>query len=176
MSMSKYATFQGKKTRLRAVTEKDLPQLYQWDKDEELSRWMGRQFYCEQEVREWYLGGSHLHRMVYAIDTLEGRLIGEIEIINISWRLHSGEIRVFIGDKMYWNRGYGTDAIQALVKGLFNVTKLEEIVLRVDEDNIRAKRCYKKVGFKALGRVKVRDDYDNLRSLLLMKVTAEAVS
>lgn len=171
MAIEESEAFKGSLTRLRKITPEDLDILYSWDRDGDVKRWVGSKFSSKDDAMDWYFGGSPLQRILFAVETLSGRIIGEVEIVNISWRLHSGELRIFIGEKDYRNRGYGTDALRTLVKGLFKTTSLKEIILRVDAENLRAKRCYEKAGFKPLGIAKVKDR----RSLILMNVGRAAV-
>ena len=72
----------------------------------------------------------------------------------VTWGDRWGEIGILIGDKEFWNRGYGTDATRALVRWGFDGLNLNRIWLRVYEDNARAIRCYEKVGFRIEGRLR----------------------
>ena len=143
----------GDKVRLRAITERDLPKLIEWDEDEEICRWAGKKFSCRDEARDWYLEKPPVSKRTLAIETLDGRFIGEIEILNVSWRLHTGELRVVIGEKDYWNRGIGEDAVYTFVKWVFENYSIKTIYLRVDKENHRARRCYNKIGFRPVGRL-----------------------
>jgi RimJ/RimL family protein N-acetyltransferase len=64
----------------------------------------------------------------------------------------TGEIGIFIGNKNYWNKGYGTEALTLLLDYGFKALNLHNIMLRVFEYNNNAKRCYEKVGFKIIGK------------------------
>jgi len=156
---------------LRPVVESDLARLAEWDSDPEITRWAGKRFERNEEAREWYLSGTSLQRKTFAIEGDQGELIGEIEVINISWRLHTAEIRILIGKKDLWDQGIGEESMRALVCGLFRTTSLTEVFLRVDEDNQRARRCYAKVGFRPQGRVHLGWGMDKPASLLLMRIT-----
>lgn len=166
-----HPVYEGKRVWLRPVREKDLPQLIKWDSDQEINHWAGKKFSCRDEARRWYLEGRTPDRRTYAIETRERELIGEIEVMNISWRLHMGELRIFIGKKELWGTGIGAEAVYAFVEGLFQSTTLKKIFLRVDEKNLRAKQCYLKVGFKPRGRVKFGRRTDSPGSLLLMEIS-----
>lgn len=165
--------FAGPRVRLRPIEESDLPFLMKWDNDPEITRWAGKRFEDDADAREWYLTRRNLQRKTFAIESDEHGLIGEIEVINISWRLHSAELRIFIGEKELWNMGLGEEAVRILVRGLFEKTTLEEIFLRVDEDNLRARRCYLKVGFRPKGRIKMDTNPDKPSTLVLMTLTRE---
>ncbi len=168
-------TFLGSRVGLRPVQENDIDQLIKWDSDEEIVKWTGKQFSGKEEARSWYLHKHHLLRRSFVIELREGTSIGEIQVVNISWRLRSAEIRVAIGETRFWSKGFGQDAISALLKGLFRSTSLREIYLRVDDENTRAKKCYCRIGFKAKGKVEVPtgEGRDGFRRLILMTITQE---
>ncbi|NLJ05917.1 MAG: GNAT family N-acetyltransferase [Exilispira sp.] len=60
-------------------------------------------------------------------------------------------VGIIIGDKSYWNKGYGTDALKTLVSFGFNYLNLHNISLMVYSFNKKAIHCYEKVGFKIVG-------------------------
>ncbi len=59
------------------------------------------------------------------------------------------ETQIIIGEKEYWNKGYGTKAIQLLIKKAKNLG-ITKIYLEVRPDNIRAVRTYEKSGFQKI--------------------------
>jgi RimJ/RimL family protein N-acetyltransferase len=61
---------------------------------------------------------------------------------------------ITIGDKSYWDRGYGSSAIRAMLEIAFRQMNLHRVFLRVHEDNLRGIRCYEKVGFKQEGTMR----------------------
>jgi RimJ/RimL family protein N-acetyltransferase len=50
--------------------------------------------------------------------------------------------------KPYWNRGYGTEAMKAMVRFVFTQTKADLFLVPPHKDNIPAIRVYEKAGFK----------------------------
>jgi RimJ/RimL family protein N-acetyltransferase len=52
-----------------------------------------------------------------------------------------------VGEKSLWGKGYGTDALNALLDFGFGELRLERIWLEVNDDNLRGKRSYEKCGF-----------------------------
>ncbi len=55
---------------------------------------------------------------------------------------------IFIADELYRNKGIGKSAIEQIVKNDLHYMNTNKILLRVREENERAIRCYKSVGFK----------------------------
>ncbi len=54
---------------------------------------------------------------------------------------------IFIADEIYRNKGVGKAAIEQIIKTDFRYMHTNKILLRVREENKRAIRCYKSVGF-----------------------------
>jgi RimJ/RimL family protein N-acetyltransferase len=79
-------------------------------------------------------------------------MIGNCGMHNIDWRLRSAEVGIFIGEKVHWDQGYGTEAMRVLLDHSFNTLNLNRIALQVYEDNPRAVRAYEKAGFIHEGR------------------------
>ena len=90
---------------------------------------------------------------VYSIVDLEtDKAIGRGMLFNIQHIDGRATLGISIGEKEYWNRGYGTDAVRLLVEYGFDLLNLHNILLGVMAFNQRAIRCYEKVGFKEIGR------------------------
>jgi len=167
------SVIRGSRISLRPVRDSDIQTLFRWDSDEEIAKWAGKKFKTEEDAKDWYLSVHHLQKRSWIIETTDGNPIGEVEVTNISWRLHTGEIRIVIGEKSMWNQGLGEDAIRTCLSELFGSTSLKEVFLKVDSRNLRALRCYQKVGFRTEGKVKLLGDEDKPRSILLMRIARE---
>ncbi|MBQ9850086.1 MAG: GNAT family N-acetyltransferase [Clostridia bacterium] len=64
---------------------------------------------------------------------------------------------VFIADELYRNKCIGKSAVEQIVKNDFQYMNTNKILLRVREENERAIRCYKSVGFKENRRFRKND-------------------
>lgn len=89
----------------------------------------------------------------YAIDTLDGTHIGNAMYYDIDRTRSRTELGIMIGDRRYWGRGYGTDAVITLLRSIFLDAGLEYVYLHTLDYNERAQRAFKKAGFQALGQV-----------------------
>lgn len=101
----------------------------------------------------------------FAVETLEGKHIGNCSYYNISETKGEAELGIMIGNRDYWNRGYGTDTITTMVNHIFDQTGLNRIYLKTLESNIRAQKCFQKCGFTPY-ELLVRDGF----SFVLMEI------
>ena len=104
-------------------------------------------------------------RREFAIETLDGKHIGNCTYYNIDEAKGEAELGILIGNSDYWDKGYGTDAITTLLDHIFHKTNLKRIYLKTLDWNTRARRCFEKHGFKQYGQ-SVRDGF----SFLLMEI------
>jgi RimJ/RimL family protein N-acetyltransferase len=151
----------GQRVVLREKRLSDAENDYAWRSDPELSRYDAvlplklsfREFmlyYTEQlrsfkEDRRWF-----------AIDTLDGKHIGNCMYYDVDKNRKQAKIGVIIGDREYWDKGCGTDAVMTLVAHVFADMGLERVYLDTLEWNLRAHRCFQKCGFVVCGHVKSR--------------------
>ena len=57
-----------------------------------------------------------------------------------------------IGERENWDKGYGTEMVNLLLRFAFTEVNLRRVTLTVFEYNPRAVRVYEKVGFRHEGR------------------------
>lgn len=93
--------------------------------------------------------------IAFAIRTLaEDRLIGDVGMGGMSWNHGDAFIGIGIGDREFWGKGYGSDAMKLALDYAFDELNLRRVSLSVFEYNPRAIRCYEKLGFQHEGRVR----------------------
>lgn len=149
----------GEKVRLRPIEREDLPRYVEWFGDPEIRRHLlvYLPFSLAQEER-WFenlLGQLERQAVVLlAIETADGVHIGNTGLHAIDWKNRQAELGIMIGEKAYWNQGYGADAIRTLLGLAFREMGLHRVFLRVDADNDRGIRCYEKVGFQREGTMR----------------------
>ncbi len=83
----------------------------------------------------------------FAVDTLANKHIGNCSYYNISKTRGEAELGIMIGNRNYWNKGYGTDIVTTLVNHIFRQTNLKRIYLKTLASNSRAQKCFQKCGF-----------------------------
>lgn len=142
----------GQLTALRPILPEDLAAMAEWDRDPEIVALMGQKFGTAETLQEWYeRTQSDRSCRALSIVTREGRLIGEVELDRIDWRAGTAELRICIGDKAYWGRGYGYDALQSFLRLALGRWGLRTVYLRVYQANQRAVRLYQRLGFAVQG-------------------------
>jgi len=101
--------------------------------------------------KEWLMNNSNQYQ--FAIVRLEDdKLIGSCGIQEIDQLRQCAEVGLFIGDDENRNKGYGKEVLNLLIDYGFDYLNLNNIMLKVFSFNERAIHCYKKVGFKEIGR------------------------
>ena len=94
-----------------------------------------------------------LTRHRFAIETLEGKHIGNCVYYGIDETRGEAELGIIIGNRDYWNKGYGADTVTTLVRYIFHQTNLKRIYLKTLDSNTRAQKCFKKCGFTPYGHL-----------------------
>jgi RimJ/RimL family protein N-acetyltransferase len=137
--------------RLRAREPEDEPLLYEWFNDPEVTEHLALRYpLSHRGEREFIERMSEVKygNASFAIDTLDGRMIGGCGLEEVSPENRSATLGIAIGDKAFWDGGYGTDTMRVLCRVGFEVMNLHRITLDVYADNQRARHVYEKVGFK----------------------------
>lgn len=148
----------GKRIRFRSIEKDDLEAFKNWMNDPEVRA--GLSLYAPLssfEEEQWFESVMQRPKdeRPFGIEVRDGagwKLVGNLAFFDIHWRTRSAEFGIFIGDKAYWNQGYGTEAVRLLVRHGFETLNLNRVYLRVFEDNPRARRAYEKAGFTLEGR------------------------
>jgi RimJ/RimL family protein N-acetyltransferase len=156
----------SKRIHLRPRRLSDATTSYVWQQDPELARLdatppitMSFPTYLSAYLEEMrHLSNS---RRTFAIDTVDGKHVGNCSCYEINQRKSEAQIGIMIGDRAYWNQGYGTEALTALLDLVFQETNLKRVYLKTLLDNIRAQKCFLKCGFTACGHL-ARDGHQFL--------------
>ena len=146
---------EGKKVRIRALQKSDIAEIMKWINDPEVKSNLLMRYpvsqYQEERWIETALGTDNQRNKTFALETKDGVYLGGIGLHKIDWENSNAEVGIVIGKKEYWNKGYGTDAMLAILDFGFNQMNLHRIYLRVFEFNQRGIRSYEKCGFKKEG-------------------------
>ena len=142
----------------------DAPRDYIWRKDAELAALNGQPPLKISFIRyvtqfESAPATDHPIKEVLSIKTLaEGRHIGNCSVYNIDWDRAEAYVGIVIGDRRYWDKGYGSDTFKTLVGYAFNHLSLRRLHLKTLERNIRAQKCFSRCGFQPCGSLLENED------------------
>jgi RimJ/RimL family protein N-acetyltransferase len=149
--------YRGKRVSLRPFEWEDAEKYRQWINDPELLSLVDRVLpVTAEEHRRWYetMVGDPCS-VVFAIDALSGhRFVGCIWLYDIDYRHRHAEVRIVIGDKEYWGKGIGQEAISILLQFAFKQLNLHKLYAYVLATNVRALGVFEKSGFVREGVLK----------------------
>jgi RimJ/RimL family protein N-acetyltransferase len=142
----------GRSVFLRATERADIDRFVRWFNDGEMLAFIGMRAPMSRAAEErWFErmleaeGRDAYHFVICMRD--DGRPVGTIGFFDLNLVNGSVELGITIGEKELWGRGLGTDAVEVLVDFGFGELRLERIMLKVYDYNLRARRAYEKVGF-----------------------------
>jgi RimJ/RimL family protein N-acetyltransferase len=133
-----------------------------WQRDSEYHRLTDSnpaEMFSDKKVKEWIEqatdGGFKPDRYFFSIRALEDdTLIGFLSL----WfnAIHREVwVGIGIGEREYWGRGFGTDAMRLCLQYSFLELGAHRVSLGVLDYNPRARRSYEKAGFKLEGRTRM---------------------
>lgn len=88
---------------------------------------------------------------LFAVETENRTYLGNAGLHGLSSKNRLGRVALIIGNKKFWGKGYGQNAMRELIKYAFDECRLNKIWLIVDKENEKARHIYEKVGFKIEG-------------------------
>jgi len=144
---------------LRGIRREDLPRMWQFNNDLEVELAGGGdppipQAY-ERVVADFDRDVANGGRdgAGFAIE-VDGKMIGGCGLSNFNHTAQTCELGIGIGDKDYWGRGYGREALRLLLDYAFRLRNFRKVWLWVHADNERAIRAYRACGFVEEGRLR----------------------
>lgn len=180
--MADKALFRGELVRLCAENTDIVAESFlRWSRDSEYWRLLAVEPatpHTLKQIKEFIekeLFSQQSSIFLFMIRSLEDdRIIGEIGLEGVEWNHGDAFVGISIGEREYWDKGYGTDAMRVLLGYAFNELNLHRVSLTVFEYNPRAMRSYQKAGFVMEGRERSVISRDGKRyDLLFMGILRE---
>ncbi|MHA1243926.1 MAG: GNAT family N-acetyltransferase [Candidatus Heimdallarchaeota archaeon] len=145
----------GEKCYLSPISEEDAEKWAEWFTDLEVTIPLGDEAYTptsvsneKNTINNLLKSGAHVFSIV---DLKSDELIGRCMLFGVNTIDRAAKLGIVIGEKSYWSKGYGQDAMRQLLDYGFNLLNLHNIMLGVFSYNKAAIKCYKNVGFKEVG-------------------------
>lgn len=149
----------GHKTIIRAKSKEDIRNDFCWRVDRELSELdatlpINLSFEQFERISINDLSKSSQWSEKFSIDNLNKEHIGNCMFYDVNRWEKSCEFGIMIGNKSFWNGGYGSDATVSMLYYIFKETEIENVYLHTLATNIRAQKAFKKAGFDSPKHVK----------------------
>lgn len=155
----------GKLIRLREKQIDDARRDWEWRRDPELAAYdaarpLAMSYRAFVSTMSEDLQFTSAYRRSFAIEELaEHRHIGNVMYYGYDSMLREAELGITIGDRDYWSRGYGTDAVSLMLRYLFTERDLRRVYLHTLSWNHRAQAAFRNAGFRHVKSVH-RDGHD----------------
>ncbi|MFN8449973.1 MAG: GNAT family protein [Anaerolineae bacterium] len=153
----------GERVLLRALETRDLDLIWEAYKDFDLELITSGDSPPVSDVQVKAFWQQRIdapaHEMRYfVIEPLPGNLragqfAGMCNLQEIDYRNRIGELALWMATPDLRGRGYGADAIRALLPYAFDVVRLDKVYLGAYDFNEGGLRCYERVGFRYEGRL-----------------------
>lgn len=147
----------GELVHLTAATpEADLSRMLQWSQDSEFLRLLDAdpaRPWSARTLREDLESLPKDNSFGFMIRTrADDQTIGFVGLWVNHWVHADAWVGIGLGDRAYWGKGYGTDAMRVMLLYAFRELNLHRVSLDVFEYNTRALNSYEKAGLKVEGR------------------------
>jgi len=144
---------------LRPAERGDLATFVRWFADGQTTRYLTiRAPFSLAMEEKWFDGmverqGTTDYHFVICLVS-DGRPIGTAGLHRLNGDNGNAQFGIVVGEKGEWNRGYGTETLEAIADFGFGALRLERIDLEVYEPNHAARRAYEKAGFTLEGTLR----------------------
>jgi RimJ/RimL family protein N-acetyltransferase len=148
----------GEKVLLRAIELSDADILQDMINDEGIEQMMwGYSFpVAKHQQLKWIESLSSEKSVFRAMIDVDGKAVGTTILSNIDMRSGTAEIHIKLAKASERGKGYGTDAVSALLRYAFDDLRLNCIYCRVKEDNTASQKMFEKCGFVKEGCLRAR--------------------
>ncbi len=124
---------------------------FRWMNDTEITRYLESRFssHSVEDLDNYIskLQGDKDNVFLAIITKSSDQHIGNIKLGPINWNHGRAEIGLVVGDKSYWGKGVGTEAIRLVTNYAFNDLNLHKLTAGCYSVNIGSGRAFEKAGF-----------------------------
>ncbi|RDI43211.1 GNAT family N-acetyltransferase [Falsibacillus pallidus] len=155
----------GDRIYLKHIDESDYQIIYRVVQDPEIRRLTGTQsFLTYEKIAEAYEGFKKQNNRIDLMIVLKenDEVIGDLALLDVDSRNRNGSVRIAIHEEKFRSNGYGTEALDIILKYAFDQMNLHRISLNVYSFNKRAKKSYEKLGFEQEGILREELFYDGI--------------
>ncbi len=146
----------GDNVYLRNLAEQDLNESYHsWLNDQEVNTGNSHAIFPTsfESMKAYYnsiIGSTD--KIILAIIAKDKDVhIGNISLQNINWIYRSAEFAILLGDKSYWGKGVGYEAVRLIINHGFKQLNLNRIYCGTFDNNIGMQKIAEKLGMQQEG-------------------------
>jgi len=153
-------TLHGERVVLRPTVDADYWHGYRWERDPEMQHWAQGDYappnltFAQYKAHYAPPVGKPGEADHFTIVARPEAVIGFIGYFNADRRIGKVAVGIGIGEKAYWGRGYGREAMRLLLAHLFDALDFQRVELDTWGGNERAIRSYASCGFQIEGRLR----------------------
>ena len=151
--MKYFKKLEGERIYLSQMSVEDTDTYVKWMSDFSVTDGLGSssRLVSPESEKKWIVENADNYQ--FAIVRKEDNvLLGNCGLQEINQLHQCAEVGIFIGDEESRSMGYGSEALKLLTDYAFDYLNIRNVMLKVFSFNDRAISCYKKVGFKEIGR------------------------
>lgn len=150
-------TLKGKRVTLTPLSMENIHKHFDWNNDPELNRLDSELPFVREGFGDFKQRFEHLVYQPspdthdFEVHADDGALIGVAYVGSIGRHNRHCTVGITIGDRNYWGKRYGRDALEALLDYCFNELGLHRVATETFEYNISWKRLVIEAGFRKEG-------------------------
>lgn len=156
----------GRQVILRSLEDDDMAHVTRWVNHPDVTHTMftgQRPMSQAQVTAEWQRQIENPNHVIFLVEDRQTRRpVGLAGLYDIHPTARKAEFRILIGEKAFWNKGYGTEITELLTFYGFDRLNLNRVWLGVTAENKGGIRAYEKAGFRREGTLR-QDLYRNSR-------------
>jgi len=149
-------TLKGEHIFLRALEPEDLEFVHTIENDEDVWHLSNTQTPYSKYLIKQYLKEAHkdiyeAKQLRLIISNYENQTLGMIDVFDFDFMNKRAGIGILIKNELNRSKGYGSEALQLLVKYCFTHLHLHQLFCNISEDNEASLKLFTKQGFKKIG-------------------------
>lgn len=149
--------FKGKLIRLIAVRNSDAEEMASWQEHSDYLRKVDTDFALPKSIealreRDQSKGSGNIEFRLRTLE--EDKLIGFVALHGMEWNNQACLLAIGIGNPEYRGKGYGTEALNLILRYAFYELNLNRVGLDVISYNLPAIKAYEKAGFMVEGQMR----------------------
>src|SRR5438874_531762 len=124
---------EGRLVRLRPLQMEDLDRYVTWFNDPEVRRYLAARYPMGKAAEADWLEAraktpTGLENLTFAVESLDDRChIGSVAFHEVRPEDRKATFGIMIGDRKFWDRGFGTDATRTLLRFGFDEINLHRV-------------------------------------------------